>query len=164
MEIEPSRTAHVDQPNRIRAYPARRLGNGRIQHPSPGTGAPRRFGWPRSKRPRPMYPRTQRGFGRGGEDDEDTTNMFVAGGEGRPNINAGTYRSHLFPCGSHRGTPGRPVDHRLAAGGTQAGAGQEPASRETVMSTFGSPYGDLPPTGQAAIALDVKDPHEHHWF
>jgi len=32
------------------------------------------------------------------------------------------------------------------------------------MSTFGSPYGDLPPTGQAAIALDVKDPHEHHWF
>jgi len=32
IEIEPSRTTHVDQPNRIRAYPARRLGNGRIQH------------------------------------------------------------------------------------------------------------------------------------
>ena len=32
------------------------------------------------------------------------------------------------------------------------------------MSTFGSPYNDLPPTEQAAVALDVKDPHEHHWF
>ncbi len=32
IEIEPSRTAHVDQPNRIRAHPARRLGNGWIQH------------------------------------------------------------------------------------------------------------------------------------
>src|SRR4051794_8232048 len=32
------------------------------------------------------------------------------------------------------------------------------------MSSVGSPYGDLPPTDQAAVALDVKDPHEHHWF
>jgi MFS family permease len=32
------------------------------------------------------------------------------------------------------------------------------------MSTFGSPYGELPPTDDAATALDVKDPHEHHWF
>src|SRR5690348_13630961 len=32
------------------------------------------------------------------------------------------------------------------------------------MSTFGSPYGDLPPTEQAAVGLDVQDPHEHHWF
>jgi len=32
VEIEPSRTAHVDQPDRIRACPVRRLGNGRIQH------------------------------------------------------------------------------------------------------------------------------------
>ena len=32
------------------------------------------------------------------------------------------------------------------------------------MSTTGSPYGDLPPTNEAEIALDVKDRHEHHWF
>ncbi|MCW2804745.1 MAG: hypothetical protein QOF52_1741 [Propionibacteriaceae bacterium] len=32
------------------------------------------------------------------------------------------------------------------------------------MSTLGSPYGELPPTDDAATALDVKDPHEHHWF
>lgn len=32
------------------------------------------------------------------------------------------------------------------------------------MSTLGSPYGELPPTEDAATALDVKDPHEHHWF
>jgi MFS family permease len=32
------------------------------------------------------------------------------------------------------------------------------------MSTSGSPYGDLPPTAEAAVALDVVDPHEHHWF
>jgi MFS family permease len=32
------------------------------------------------------------------------------------------------------------------------------------MSSFGSPYGELPATDKAAIALDVKDPHEHHWF
>src|SRR3954449_4484351 len=32
------------------------------------------------------------------------------------------------------------------------------------MSAMGSPYGDLPPTDKSAIALDVKDPHEHHWF
>src|SRR4051812_15553322 len=32
------------------------------------------------------------------------------------------------------------------------------------MSTFGSPHGDLPPTDDAATALDVRDPHEHHWF
>ena len=32
------------------------------------------------------------------------------------------------------------------------------------MSTPGSPYGDIPPTDDAETALDVKDPHEHHWF
>ncbi|HEX8346788.1 MAG TPA: MFS transporter [Actinoplanes sp.] len=32
------------------------------------------------------------------------------------------------------------------------------------MSTFGSPYNELPPTDKAAVALDVEDPHEHHWF
>ena len=32
------------------------------------------------------------------------------------------------------------------------------------MNTFGSPYGDPPPTEKAATALDVQDPHEHHWF
>src|SRR3954452_9478084 len=32
------------------------------------------------------------------------------------------------------------------------------------MSSVGSPYGALPPTDEAAVALDVKDPHEHHWF
>src|SRR5919112_4282634 len=32
------------------------------------------------------------------------------------------------------------------------------------MSTLGSPYGEVPPTSQAAVALDVSDPHEHHWF
>src|SRR5690349_11409780 len=32
------------------------------------------------------------------------------------------------------------------------------------MSTFGSPYGEMPPTEGAAVALDVRDPHEHHWF
>src|SRR3954449_9175935 len=35
---------------------------------------------------------------------------------------------------------------------------------EAGMSTSGSPYGDLPPTEEAAVALDVKDLHEHHWF
>jgi MFS family permease len=33
-----------------------------------------------------------------------------------------------------------------------------------VSNTPGSPYGDLPPTQEAAVALDVVDPHEHHWF
>src|SRR3954449_2008811 len=28
----------------------------------------------------------------------------------------------------------------------------------------GSPYSDLPPTSEAAVALDVLNPHEHHWF
>ena len=32
------------------------------------------------------------------------------------------------------------------------------------MSTFGSPYNELPPTDKAAVALDVEDPHDHHWF
>src|SRR4051794_15268527 len=32
-----------------------------------------------------------------------------------------------------------------------------------MSNTPGSPYGDLPPTEGAAAALDVKDPHEHHW-
>jgi MFS family permease len=32
------------------------------------------------------------------------------------------------------------------------------------MSTLGSRHGALPPTDGAAAALDVKDPHEHHWF
>ena len=32
------------------------------------------------------------------------------------------------------------------------------------MSSTGSPYGELPPTEDAATALDVTDPHEHHWF
>jgi MFS family permease len=32
------------------------------------------------------------------------------------------------------------------------------------VSTPGSPYGELPPDAEAAIALDVRDPHEHHWF
>jgi MFS family permease len=32
------------------------------------------------------------------------------------------------------------------------------------MTSFGSPYGELPPTDEAAVALDVKDPHQHHWF
>ncbi len=33
-----------------------------------------------------------------------------------------------------------------------------------MSSTSGSPYGDLPPTSDAAVALDVTDPTEHHWF
>ena len=33
-----------------------------------------------------------------------------------------------------------------------------------MSNTPGSPYGDLPPTDDAETALDVKDPHEHHWF
>jgi MFS family permease len=32
------------------------------------------------------------------------------------------------------------------------------------MSTAGSPYGELPPRDEAVVGLDVKDPHEHHWF
>ena len=32
------------------------------------------------------------------------------------------------------------------------------------MSTYGSPYNELPPNDESAVALDVKDPHEHHWF
>jgi hypothetical protein len=39
-----------------------------------------------------------------------------------------------------------------------------PAKKEDAMSTTGSPYGELPPTHDAEIGLDVKDPHEHHWF
>src|SRR3712207_2065332 len=30
--------------------------------------------------------------------------------------------------------------------------------------TSSSPYGQVPPTPEAAVALDVADPHEHHWF
>jgi hypothetical protein len=33
-----------------------------------------------------------------------------------------------------------------------------------LSNTFGSPYGDLPPTEESEIALGVKEPHEHHWF
>ena len=33
-----------------------------------------------------------------------------------------------------------------------------------MSNTPGSPYNDLPPTGDAQTALDVQDPHEHHWF
>ena len=33
-----------------------------------------------------------------------------------------------------------------------------------MSNTPGTPYGDLPPTEDAATALDVQDPHEHHWF
>jgi MFS family permease len=33
-----------------------------------------------------------------------------------------------------------------------------------VSNTPGSPFGDLPPTEDAATAVAVKDPHEHHWF
>jgi MFS family permease len=33
-----------------------------------------------------------------------------------------------------------------------------------MSNTPGSPYGDLPPTEDAATGLDVQDPHEHHWF
>jgi len=32
------------------------------------------------------------------------------------------------------------------------------------MSSFGSPYGEVPPTPKAAGALDVLSPHDHHWF
>src|ERR687890_2607743 len=32
------------------------------------------------------------------------------------------------------------------------------------MSTVGSPYGETPPTDDAAVALDVRNPHEPHWF
>src|SRR4051812_35077569 len=33
-----------------------------------------------------------------------------------------------------------------------------------MSNTPGSPYNDLPPTPEAAVALDVLSPHEHHWF
>jgi len=33
-----------------------------------------------------------------------------------------------------------------------------------MSNTAGSPYGELPPTDDAATALDLQDPHEHHWF
>src|SRR3954452_19935713 len=36
--------------------------------------------------------------------------------------------------------------------------------RDSMSNTPGSPYNDLPPTPEAAVALDVKDPSEHHWF
>src|SRR5690349_11772515 len=32
------------------------------------------------------------------------------------------------------------------------------------MSTFGSPYGEVPPTADAAVAYDVSDRRGHHWF
>ena len=42
MEIEPSAAVHVDQPDRVRARPARRLADGRVQHgAAPGLGGPR---------------------------------------------------------------------------------------------------------------------------
>ncbi len=33
-----------------------------------------------------------------------------------------------------------------------------------MSNTYGSPYGELPPTDEAAVALDVREPHDHHWF
>jgi MFS family permease len=33
-----------------------------------------------------------------------------------------------------------------------------------LSNTFGSPYGDLPPTQDSETALNVQDPQEHHWF
>jgi MFS family permease len=33
-----------------------------------------------------------------------------------------------------------------------------------MSNTPGSPYGDLPPTEAAEVALDVGNPREHHWF
>ena len=33
-----------------------------------------------------------------------------------------------------------------------------------MSNTPGTPDGDPPPTSDAKVALDVKDPHEHHWF
>src|SRR4051794_41940320 len=33
-----------------------------------------------------------------------------------------------------------------------------------MSNTPGSPYGEFPPTSEGKVALDVKDPHEHHWF
>jgi MFS family permease len=33
-----------------------------------------------------------------------------------------------------------------------------------MSNSFGSPYGDVPPTPDAQVALDVKEPREHHWF
>jgi MFS family permease len=33
-----------------------------------------------------------------------------------------------------------------------------------MSATSGSPYGELPPNEDAAVGLDVQDPHEHHWF
>src|SRR5919107_723391 len=50
------------------------------------------------------------------------------------------------------------------AGRRHQACGEGRHLREAGMSTSGSPYGELPPTGEAAVALDVKDPHEHHWF
>src|SRR3954451_15540802 len=63
--------------------------------------------------------------------------------------------------------------HRPRTKWLRARAGRAPCSgpdrgpwhqREAGMSSMGSPYGDLPPTEGAATALDVQDPHEHHWF
>ena len=33
-----------------------------------------------------------------------------------------------------------------------------------MSNAVGSPYGEVPPTDTAAVAVDVADPHEHHWF
>jgi MFS family permease len=33
-----------------------------------------------------------------------------------------------------------------------------------MSNSFGSPYGDVPPTSDAQSALAVKDPQDHHWF
>jgi MFS family permease len=33
-----------------------------------------------------------------------------------------------------------------------------------VSNSLGSPYGEVPPTREAATALDVLDPRDHHWF
>ena len=33
-----------------------------------------------------------------------------------------------------------------------------------MSNTFGSPYDDVPPTGDARTALAVDDPRDHHWF
>src|SRR3954454_6471251 len=33
-----------------------------------------------------------------------------------------------------------------------------------MSNTPGSPYGEFPPTSEGKVALDVKDPHDHHWF
>ena len=99
IEVEPSRTAHVDQPDRIRAHPARGLGNGRIQYgAASGLVAPR-------------LPAHGDGHDRVGHsqqrvDRRASGSVAVRSGIGRGKRRGASGEGEVVQCGEdHRGVP-----------------------------------------------------------